>query len=584
MRQTLAHEILDCWQTKALDPPIELIEAGPGAGKTRTVIERLRRRQTTLEKAVALISFTNIAADEAKRRCSRDMLAFPHYVGTLDAFLHRYLVTPSYTLLKGEVPTYLLSWNDLPDVVSEFRIKGVSGQGVRLSTFKLDADGSVTLPDTPQYPDRAYIEAVVQASQSERLIERAGNIMQGLINRGIFDSDVARLAALRILEDEDSAVAKRLATRFGEIIIDEFQDCSDTEVRIVRALKKRGIHVVAVADPDQAIYEFRDASPEHYRNFRDEIPAEAMVDLEINYRSTPAISTFVSSLRSIGSGRIRSSQSTAGPEIVVAAGSADQQREIFRDQLVMNEIPEDEAIVLAHRRRSAQVLAGEVIPNQSLANSTSKSFTILRAIIELRDAKTAKARKETITRCERAVMALLDWSDDEKDLPIAHQMEIAGIERADIVAFLLEMQRVGLEWEEADQATESIRQGVAHHFAAKGPKIKSIRRAVAKLRPDHWNYWANGQSNQVTKDALLNSHIHGVKGMEYRAVMLSVEKPHRGLAFWDMKCEGGSKEALRVLYVGASRAEELLVLACRHGEKEALTRYLHGADVPFVVG
>src|SRR5699024_5889225 len=146
---------------------------------------------------------------------------------------------------------------------------------------KLNVDGSVTLPDTPPYQDRAYVEAVVQAGQSESLIKRAGSIIQGLINRGIFDSDVARLAALCILEDGDSAVAKRLATRFGEIIIDEFQDCSETEVRIVRALKKRGIHVVAVADPDQAIYEFRDASPEHYRNFRDEIPAEAIIDLEI---------------------------------------------------------------------------------------------------------------------------------------------------------------------------------------------------------------------------------------------------------------------------------------------------------------
>lgn len=571
-------------QRKALEPSIELIEAGPGAGKTRTVIERMKQRQSELEKAVALISFTNIAADEAKRRCTRDMLAFPDYVGTLDAFLHRYLVTPSFVLAKGEAPTYLMSWNDLPNE-GLVRLREVPGQGMRLGTFKLDVDGNVRIPANTHYSERGYLKSVSQAGHYNKLLRRGHDVIQRLIQNGILDSDAARLEALRILEDDKNTVANRLASRFGEIIIDEFQDCSEIEVRIVRALKKRGIHVVAVADPDQAIYEFRDASPESYGNFRDELPLETILVLENNYRSTPAICVFVSSLRSIGTGRITSSNLTDQGKIVVVGGTANRQREIFREQLVLNGIAEEESITLAHRRRLARRIAGEDLPTQNIEKVTSKTFLILRSIMELTQAKTAKARRDAILRSERTVLALFSWSDNEKRLPPAHQLELADIKRSDIVVFLLELQRDSLNWKDAFEATEAIRNGTTLHFSLKGPTIRSVKQSLVKLKPEHWTHWAQWTDRtkvSIFEATLPNSHIHGVKGQEFRAVMLCAEKPRGGQGFWEMNRED-SEEALRVLYVGASRAEELLVLACKPGEISNISEYLRQSEVPFTV-
>lgn len=577
-------EILDERQRQALKPAIELIEAGPGAGKTRTVIERMKHSKSKPEKAVALISFTNVAADEAKRRCTREMLAFPHHVGTLDAFLHRYLVTPWFVHLKGKAPTYLMGWDELADNV--VHLSKLPGQGFRLSAFKLGADGDVAIPENIRSSDRDYFRSASAAGRSKELEKRGRDIIHRLMRNGVLDSNAARLLALHILEDEDSTVAKRLASRFGEIIIDEFQDCSDIEVRIVRALKARGIHVVAVADPDQAIYEFRDASPESYGNFREEIPIKNIVFLEQNYRSTPAICAFVSAIRSVGTGKIIANNSDDSRKIVVVGGDVNRQRAVFREQLVLHGIAEGESMILAHKRKTAREIAGGHVPDSRMETITSKTFLILRSLMEFSDAMTAKARNEAISRSERTVLSLLSWPVDQKKLPVAEKMEIADINRSDIVIFMRELKQRSLVWQDSDEATDVIRNSVSRHFATKGPTILSVNRSLVKLRSAHWHHWekwAHTANETGGRAQLPSAHIHSVKGQEFRAVMLGVGRPHGGTGFWELDRDGASDEALRVLYVGASRAEELLVLACKASEVSSVSEFLCETAVPFTV-
>lgn len=581
MGPALRYEDLDASQRQALSSSVDLIEAGPGAGKTRTVIARMSQQQSKLEKAVALISFTNVAAEEAKRRCGPDMLAFPHYVGTFDAFLHRYLVTPDFIRVRGEVPQYVLSWNDMPEHLAVIRIKGVTGRGVNLETFKLHADGSVALPGAVPYRDRAYVQSVTKAAKVDQLVARGAQIIQGLISRGILDSDAARLEALRILEDFENPVTQRLAARFGEIIIDEFQDCSELEVRIVGALKELGVKVVAVADPDQAIYEFRDASPESYKNFRAELPSEAVVSLETSYRSTPAICSFISALRSVSATKIKSNRPSDSREIIVAAGTPERQREIFEEQLVLNGIAQHDSMILAHGRKAALELAGQEVLTGALSASSSKTFTILRSIMELSNSGTARARKDAITRCERALLALVDWAPADKQLPHSEQLSTLGVERSDVVAFLLQLRKVSVEWGDLEEATLAIREYVSNHFARRERPLRNVNRSLVKLQQEQWSHWTKRKTVSEADSILPNSHIHGVKGMEYRAVMLSVEKQRREEPLWEIDPSVRSTEALRVLYVGASRAEELLVLACKPKEVAALSQFLYQATVPF---
>src|SRR5262245_52092121 len=80
-------------------PGSVLVEACPGAGKTQCIVERfVQRPGADARRGVALLSFTNAAINEARVRCAErsDLLAAPNFVGTIDSFINRYIVSPVY--------------------------------------------------------------------------------------------------------------------------------------------------------------------------------------------------------------------------------------------------------------------------------------------------------------------------------------------------------------------------------------------------------------------------------------------------------------------------------------------------------
>lgn len=89
--------------------------ACPGAGKTRAMVARfVKRTAEEPRRGIALISFTNAAVDEVRRRCGtqEEALRAPHFVGTFDTFIHRFIVTPLYVKAYRK-PNYVQSWTDV---------------------------------------------------------------------------------------------------------------------------------------------------------------------------------------------------------------------------------------------------------------------------------------------------------------------------------------------------------------------------------------------------------------------------------------------------------------------------------------
>jgi DNA helicase II / ATP-dependent DNA helicase PcrA len=104
-------------------------EACPGAGKTRAIVARfLRRTAEESRKGIGLLSFTTAAVDEVKARCGdrSDALAVPHFVGTFDAFINRFITRPLYVQQYGQTPRFIESW-----------------QGVRRASFRVANMGRV---------------------------------------------------------------------------------------------------------------------------------------------------------------------------------------------------------------------------------------------------------------------------------------------------------------------------------------------------------------------------------------------------------------------------------------------------------
>lgn len=443
-------------QQLALHPQVQLIEAGPGSGKTRTVVERMWSLSQTTKAGRALISFTNAAADEAMRRTSASGISLPpNFIGTFDGFLHRFVLSPWHIRKFGARPNYVHSWDDLGNGHELIRHNKVRGTGLRMSSFRLQSDRSFAYPrDTPGV-DRMYVNQLQKAgiSPSDLVSEATRRVMR-LLENGIYDSDCARLQALDILTAEDESwLIRRLSLRFREIIVDEFQDCSDVEIKIINALKSFGVNVVVVADPDQAIYEFRQASPMTYQQFRETLDPAYIVELATNHRSSPAICEFVSSLRMIGGSPIDAAQDDVKTSISVLVGSVEFQRNRFTELLESEDVPLRDSIILSHRKKDAAALAGTAVDK---SDWTHRTYRILRTVAVLRTSNSTRTRKIEIQKLGNTLLELFDWDETEQRLRTAEKRDLLEITDSQIASFGSALIAQSAKWTNADMARTHI--------------------------------------------------------------------------------------------------------------------------------
>ena len=91
-----------------------------------------------------------------------------------------------------------------------------------------------------------------------------------MVKRGLALYSDAMYWGLKVLENRD--ICRAIAARFPEIIVDEAQDTSEVQFKIIEALADAGARIVLVGDPDQAIYQFHDARPDLFTGFSAQIP------------------------------------------------------------------------------------------------------------------------------------------------------------------------------------------------------------------------------------------------------------------------------------------------------------------------
>lgn len=574
------NSVLTDEQQLALQPQIQLIEAGPGSGKTRTVVQRMHTLSQTSKAGRALISFTNAAADEAMRRASANgtTLLPPNFVGTFDGFLHRFIVTPWHVRKFGTRPNYVHSWDDLGNGLELIRHREVSGTGLKMSSFRLQSDETFVYPSEAPGSDRIYAKQLEKAGFSPSdLAADATRRAKTLLANGVFDSDCARLRALKILKaEENSWLLQRLSLRFHEIVVDEFQDCSDLEIAIIDALKSMGIHVVVVADPDQAIYEFRQASPISYQRFRQNIDPESIIDLATNHRSTPAICEFISSLRMIGSSSIDAAKDEVKTKISVFVGSVDFQRQHFTELLVSEGVPLRDSIILSHRKRDAAALAGTAVDK---TDWTHRTFRVLRSIAVLRTSNSTRTRRSEIQKLGNSLLDLFTWEPAEQRLRTAEKREILEITDSQVASFGSALIALSANWADLDMARSSIIDQTQVSFGKLARPLKSLKVSLRKLDVKHWKWWQEALQN-ASNLSLPSSHIHSVKGQEFDAVLLALSSGAKGqpsvLDEWEI---GDSTEALRVFYVGASRAKQVLAIACPPKSETQFRRILSSYNI-----
>ncbi len=473
-------------QLAALVPTVRLVEAGPGSGKTRTVVARLRRNFYE-GRRVAMLSFTNAAVDVARLRC-RDvplLLEPPNFIGTFDSFFRRYVVTPAITRLTGNRPSYLTSWDELRTSMAVARPPS-GGAGIRLTHFA-ETDGMWAVDETKLSMQEELTWQKLTKWSRQKISEAGHTRITNLHGAHVYDTTAARRRALAILDSAQSPLPL-LSLRFSEIIIDEFQDCDATEHAIIDRLIGAGIHVVAVADPDQAIYEFRQADSSLYERFRDGVAVEERATLTTCYRSTPVICSLVNDLRTVGIGEINPSGDHSGGSnaIHLVVGSGVKAGEAAYQLVHQAGISPARTRVIAHKRSDARALLRK---GKEPPHGSSQMEPLLVALADLRSGADPNGRARSIRRVEAFILSHFDWPDDLSAEARSMQLDILGVSPEELRVVAGQLLGCANEWSDADSCKSRVR-SILEDFAV-DCQIELAKKLGTRLKISDkvWSFW-----------------------------------------------------------------------------------------------
>ena len=144
------------------------------------------------------------------------------------------------------------------------------------------------------------------------------------------DFDDLLLKVLELLGSEQKLELRR--QHFFYLLVDEFQDISPVQYRLIKAWNKGGKELFLIGDPDQSIYGFRGSQSNCFDQLCSDYSQACVLRLKPNYRSTPEITQLFASLLDDDERLSISSiqRADAAPEIIACASEQDYDRELRR--------------------------------------------------------------------------------------------------------------------------------------------------------------------------------------------------------------------------------------------------------------
>jgi DNA helicase-2/ATP-dependent DNA helicase PcrA len=304
-----ASSALDASQQAAaeLESGPALIVAGPGTGKTRTLIARvltLLNRGVRPEQILAL-TFSNRAAEEMRERLGQAVpdAARRIWIGTFHSF--------GLELLRRFGPRIgLPATPSLLDPLDAVAL--LERHLVRLELREYE------FLHNPAFPLREILGAISRAKDELKPPEEYARLAE-LMTQSAFDEEsikeaaraveVSRVYAVwqRILQEEGKLdfgdllsravellqtcpdVQAQLQKEYRHILVDEYQDINRASAVLVKLVAGEGQGLWTVGDLRQAIYRFRGASPANLSAFERDYAEGRRLTLDVNYRSRPEI-------------------------------------------------------------------------------------------------------------------------------------------------------------------------------------------------------------------------------------------------------------------------------------------------------
>ncbi|MFN2517590.1 MAG: ATP-dependent helicase [Jatrophihabitantaceae bacterium] len=265
------------------------ILAGAGTGKTRAITHRIAyavRSGAVPPSQLLAVTFTARAAGELRTRL-RKLGAHGVQARTFHAAALRQLTYFAPRVLGGSVPEVV----DRP-----LRLVGNAAARLRLRTdaaelrdLAAEIDWAKAVLVTPEdYPTRARAAGRETSTTPDTIAKVYAEYEQAKRRAGQLDfSDLLLVMSAAIEEYRD--VAEEIRSRYRHFVVDEYQDVSPLQQRMLDAWLGGRQDLCVVGDANQTIYSFAGATPEHLLGFRRRYPEALVVRLERDYRSTPQV-------------------------------------------------------------------------------------------------------------------------------------------------------------------------------------------------------------------------------------------------------------------------------------------------------
>jgi DNA helicase-2/ATP-dependent DNA helicase PcrA len=265
-----------------------LVVAGAGSGKTRVLTHRIAHlieahRVSPFE--ILAITFTNKAAGEMKERIGRLVgpVAEKMWVSTFHSACVRILRRDAGRLGYPSAFT-------IYDQADAVRLTGYVIRDLNIDPKRFPPR---SVHATISAAKNEGIDPVTYAEQAsvihERRIADVFTEYQARLRRaGAMDFDDLLGVTVELLRAEPE-VLEHYQRRFGNVLVDEYQDTNPVQNDLVMLLGEEHRNVCVVGDQDQSVYAFRGADMRNLLEFESVFPDATVIVLEQNYRSTQTI-------------------------------------------------------------------------------------------------------------------------------------------------------------------------------------------------------------------------------------------------------------------------------------------------------
>ncbi|MCV7336620.1 ATP-dependent DNA helicase UvrD2 [Mycobacterium senegalense] len=527
--------------------------AGAGTGKTRTITRRIAHLVAAGHVApsqVLAVTFTARAAGEMRGRLralgqqsgvnTAAVQAVTFHAAArrqLQYFWPRLVGDTGWELLDSKFAVVAQAANRAGMQTSTDDVRDLAGEieWAKASLITPEGYGTAVAKVGRDIPFDAAKVAAVYSNYEKLKARRDGS--------ALLDFDDLLLHTAAAIEN-DAAVAQEFRDRYRCFVVDEYQDVTPLQQRVLDAWLGERDDLTVVGDANQTIYSFTGATPRFLLDFSRRFPDAAVVRLERDYRSTPQVVSLANRVIAAARGRM------AGSKLHLV-GQRDPGPEPR-----FSEYPDEVAEANAVARAIKKLIENGTEPAEIavLYRINAQSEVYEEALTEAGVAFQVRGGEGFFSRQEirQALVAMQRFA--ERDIP--------GDDLPALVRELLEPLGLTAEppagtkarerWEALTALAELVDEEVALR-----PEL-DLRALVAELRQR-----ADARHPPVVQGVTLAS-LHAAKGLEWDAVFL-VGLADNTLPISHALAHGPDSEPVeeerRLLYVGVTRARVHLGLS-----------------------